>query len=108
MNGPRMTSNVGLLDQRFAFECIQKNIHLFGVDPFHVTIFGDSAVASSIETHITAHGGGKERSPFKNAIGQSVCVLPTVPLPNSRVKAVISFGNITSINVLQHMSSPSL
>lgn len=108
MNGPGVTSNLGLLDQRFALEWVQKNIHLFGGDPSQVTILGESAGASSIEAHITAYGGSKGRSPFKGAIAQSPFTIPTVPLPNSRVNAVLGFGNITSINVLRNISSASL
>ena len=108
MNGPGVTSNVGLLDQRFALEWVQKNIHLFGGDPSQVTIIGESAGASAIEAHITAYGGDKGRSPFKGAIALSPYMLPSVPLPNSRADAVLAFGNITSINVLQNMSSASL
>ncbi|KAI7583739.1 hypothetical protein D0869_10768 [Hortaea werneckii] len=49
--------NVGLLDQRFALHWVQKYIHLFGGDPDHVVIAGDSAGAGSVAFHMAAYGG---------------------------------------------------
>ncbi|KAK3110842.1 hypothetical protein LTR53_014459 [Teratosphaeriaceae sp. CCFEE 6253] len=64
--------NVGLLDQRFALEWVQRYIHLFGGDPNHVVIHGDSAGAGSVAFHMAAYGGrddhlfvgGMAESPF--------------------------------------------
>jgi carboxylesterase type B len=46
-------ANVGLHDQRFALDWIQKNIHLFGGDPEKVTVWGGSAGGGSIVHQIT-------------------------------------------------------
>jgi len=108
MNGAGVTSNAGLLDQRFALEWVQKNIHLFGGDPTKVTILGESAGASSVEAHITAYGGSKGSSPFRGAIVQSPYFLPTNPLPNSKVDAVLNYGKILSLGSLRNMSSVDL
>ncbi|KAH6714768.1 carboxylesterase family protein-like protein, partial [Leptodontidium sp. MPI-SDFR-AT-0119] len=64
-------SNVGLYDQRFALEWIQKYIHIFGGDKNRVTIFGESAGGGSIMHQITAYGGTKGKVPFQQAIPQS-------------------------------------
>ena len=108
MNGKGVTSNVGLLDQRFALEWVQKYIHLFGGDPAKVTILGESAGASSIEAHVTAYGGRNGSSPFRGAIVQSPYILPTYPLPNSKVDAILAYGNVSSLDSLRNMSSAAL
>ncbi len=46
-------ANAGLLDQRLAFEWVQKYICLFGGDPRRITVMGESAGAGSIMHHIT-------------------------------------------------------
>ncbi|KAK2624795.1 hypothetical protein QTJ16_005988 [Diplocarpon rosae] len=69
-------SNAGLLDQRLAFEWVQKNIHLFGGDPARVTVMGQSAGAGSIMHHITAYGGTNGPAPFSQAIIQTPSFAP--------------------------------
>lgn len=108
MNGMGVTSNAGLLDQRFALDWVQKNIHLFGGDPSLVTILGESAGGSSVEAHIVAYGGTNGTSPFRGAIAQSPYYLPSTPQPNSLVDAVLGFGNVTSLATLRSMSSAAL
>ncbi|CAO2656079.1 Nn.00g048820.m01.CDS01 [Neocucurbitaria sp. VM-36] len=64
-------SNLGLYDQRFALEWVQKYIHLFGGDKDRVTVFGESAGGGSIMHQITAYGGLKGKAPFQQAVPQS-------------------------------------
>ena len=49
--------NNGLKDQRKALGWVQQYISLFGGDPGHVTMGGDSAGAQSLNLQVTAYGG---------------------------------------------------
>ncbi|KAI4621207.1 uncharacterized protein J4E87_006835 [Alternaria ethzedia] len=67
---PLAERNLGFLDQRFALEWVQQNIHAFGGDASKVTIFGESAGAFSIDVLLTSFP--KDSSPpFRAAILQS-------------------------------------
>ncbi|EXJ88813.1 cholinesterase [Capronia epimyces CBS 606.96] len=56
-DSPTASVNNGLKDQRKALEWVQRYIHLFGGDPNHVVLGGNSAGAASIALHLTAFGG---------------------------------------------------
>lgn len=68
--GEDITPNLGLYDQRVAFDWVQEYIGLFGGDADQVTIIGESAGAASAVHHITAYGGN-DTLPFQQAIIQS-------------------------------------
>ena len=62
------TGNWGILDQRMALEWTNRNIGQFGGDASKITIFGESAGAISVATHMVSPGS---LGLFHNAIIQS-------------------------------------
>lgn len=64
---PRQQQNLGFLDQRMAFDFVQKHISKFGGDPKKVTIFGQSAGARSADFHLLT----MEFPPFRSVIMES-------------------------------------
>jgi len=62
------SGNFGLQDTRLAMRWVQKNIVAFGGDPDRVTIFGESAGASLVETHLATP---RTKNLFQHAIMQS-------------------------------------
>ncbi|KAI8419716.1 hypothetical protein MSG28_008403 [Choristoneura fumiferana] len=60
--------NAGIKDQVAALRWIQKNIRVFGGDPGRVTLFGESAGASSVSHHLLSH---MSKGLFHRAIMQS-------------------------------------
>lgn len=70
------SGNYGLMDQILAMEWVRENIEVFGGDPDNVTLFGESAGAFSVCTHMnTALSAGL----FHKAIVQSGSCLRAWP-----------------------------
>lgn len=62
--------NVGLRDQRAAFEWVHDNIAVFGGDPDNVVAVGQSVGAASIALHLVSYAG-KRGVPFQKAMMMS-------------------------------------
>jgi len=71
------SDNLGLRDQVFALEWVQRNIAAFGGDPDNVTIFGESGGAVGV-MHLLAMPSA--RGLFQRAIAQSGSPFASVPL----------------------------
>lgn len=98
--------NLGLLDQRFALEWIQKYIHLFGGDKDRVTLVGESSGGGSILHQITAYGGAKGPVPFRRAVPQSPGWLPVTSLSQQEdtYQLLLKITNSSSLASLQNVS----
>ncbi|KLO13416.1 cephalosporin esterase [Schizopora paradoxa] len=96
--------NLGLLDQNAALEWVQSFIHLFGGNPAHVTIWGESAGAGSVLHHIVAHRGNTQPPLFLQSMSSSLAVLNEYdfddPIPEflfSEVARLSGCSNATNV-----------
>lgn len=78
--------NLGLEDQREALRFIQKIIPSFGGDPNLITLFGQSAGATSTATHLTSP---RSANLFQRAIIMSA----PLSLPNKSLKDAVWLGD---------------
>ncbi|XP_050500740.1 juvenile hormone esterase-like [Diabrotica virgifera virgifera] len=106
--------NLGLKDQRFAIEWVNQNIHLFGGNPEHVVLVGESAGSLSVGLHLMGDWeGGKEL--FHGVIMQSgtpisgICTTqhPTEQTFRLGKKVDPSFDSKSSEELLQVLQSAS-
>lgn len=65
--GEEINGNFGIMDQTLALKWVKDNISNFGGDPDNITLYGQSAGASSVALHLT----GPSNSLFNKAIMQS-------------------------------------
>ncbi|XP_075235130.1 juvenile hormone esterase-like isoform X2 [Lycorma delicatula] len=88
--------NAGLKDQVAALSWVQKYIHLFGGNPQKVTIFGESAGASSVHYHMLSP---MSNGLFHQAILQSGSALTTWAFNNDVKNEAFELGRLLNCNV---------
>jgi len=90
-------ANLGLWDQNFALRWTHENIASFGGDPNHITIFGESAGAWSVGSHLISP---QSNTLFKNAILQSAAPYSRVQIcPTKARKQTLKFASSLGCDV---------
>ncbi|XP_071518499.1 carboxylic ester hydrolase-like isoform X2 [Panulirus ornatus] len=83
--------NLGLKDQTLALTWVQNNIFKFGGDPLQVTLFGESAGASSVHFQILSH---RSLGLFSRVILQSGTALCPWSLGAAHAVVADAIGNV--------------
>lgn len=103
--GPAFENNLGIRDQMAALQWVEENIAAFGGDPDQVTIFGESAGGTSVETLLACPAA---KGLFKGAIAESgPAAMLWRPETASTVTAkYLEFLGLTSDNLQQLKTLP--
>ncbi|KAJ3492800.1 hypothetical protein NLG97_g5135 [Lecanicillium saksenae] len=109
LSGPQVLQdgdqNAGILDQRFAFEWVQHNIHLFGGAPDRVTAMGESGGGGSI---LALMVGAGVKAPFSQVISQSPAMNPTIAAPAGAFEEFLSRLNVSSLAEARELDSAAV
>ncbi|KAK1976424.1 Alpha/Beta hydrolase protein [Colletotrichum cereale] len=101
-------ANLGLQDQVFALEWIQKYIHLFGGNKDAVTVMGESAGAGSIMYHLTSPEISS-RSLFRRGIVQSPYTYHISKAQQEETfRQILQASNVSSLSELEDMPTKTL
>ncbi|XP_065225811.1 esterase FE4-like [Planococcus citri] len=87
---PECPGNVGIKDQLMALQWIKDNIIHFGGDPNNITVFGESAGASSV--HYLAISPATQPGLFHKAILQSGFCLASWSLASNTIETAFELG----------------
>ncbi|XP_078043271.1 LOW QUALITY PROTEIN: acetylcholinesterase-like [Augochlora pura] len=108
LDHPDAQGNAAMKDQLLAMQWVQKNIAAFGGDPNQITLFGESAGATSVGLHMLSE---KSKGLFKQVIMQSGTPLtqwgfhtPNKAYENARSLAVkLGYNGIDSDGLLKFL-----
>jgi para-nitrobenzyl esterase len=89
LSHPDIDGNIGVLDQIAALEWVAQNIEAFGGDPGNITVFGESAGATSVRALLSARRarGLFHRAILQSAGFESAASQPTAPGPGRTAAA---------------------
>ena len=97
-NNKNFESNLGIRDQIAALKWVKENIAAFGGDPEQVTIFGESAGGTSVQTLLASHAA---TGLFTKAISESgpPAILWTAAIADSITKKYMSILRLNPDNI---------
>ncbi|XP_072940508.1 esterase E4-like [Epargyreus clarus] len=95
LDTPEVPGNAGMKDQVAAFRWVQNNISQFGGDPRNVTIFGESAGASSVNLHMFSP---MSKGLFHKVIAQSGIAISDWALGKNAKERAIRAGKYLGAN----------